>query len=93
MPLRWDLAVRARLPDLGRRRLAHAVRQDLWRMLRDLRGLSPAVEVIRDGWGVEVVAGGRVDGAIPPGTAARVAAMLADPVRRAAWIRSARHGG
>ncbi|MFO6462862.1 hypothetical protein ACK8OR_00595 [Jannaschia sp. KMU-145] len=91
LPLRWDVAAETRLPDLGRRRLAHAVRQDLWRALRDLRGFAPAVEVTRDAGGCHVRAGGRVEGAVAGGLTARVAAVLADPGLRAGWVRAARH--
>ncbi|MEM8850981.1 MAG: hypothetical protein AAGE03_13225 [Pseudomonadota bacterium] len=90
-PVRWDLRVEADLPEMGRRRLAHAVRQDMWRMLRDLRGFVPAVEVTRRAEGLRLTAGGAVDGAVPARAAARIAEMLADPVKRAAWARAARH--
>ena len=91
LPLRWDVAADSRLPDLGRRRLAHAVRQDLWRMLQDLRGFSPAVEVVRAGDLCCLRAGGRVDGRRPPDLPARIIEMLEDPARRAAWVRAAAH--
>ena len=91
LPLRWDVAADAVLPDLGRRRLAHAVRQDLWRALRDLRGFAPAVEVTRRDGACHVWAGGAVDGAVAPALAGRVAAVLDCPVRRIGWIRAAAH--
>ncbi|TFL16715.1 hypothetical protein DR046_18665 [Jannaschia formosa] len=91
LPLRWDVAASARMPDLGRRRLAHAVRQDLWRMLQDLRGFSPAVEVVRANGLCCVRAGGRVDGRRPPDLPARIIDLLQDPHCRAAWTRSAAH--
>lgn len=91
LPVVWDVAVQTHLPDMGRRRLAHAVRQDLWRMLQRLRGFAPVVSVTRDGQGVLVRAGGVVAGRVPSTIEARIAAMLTDPARRAAWAKSARH--
>ncbi|WP_220747918.1 MULTISPECIES: hypothetical protein [Jannaschia] len=91
LPLRWDVWAQTVLPDLGRRRLAHAIRQDLWRALRSLRGFAPAVEVTRDGRLCRVRAGGSVAGRIPGGVSERIAAFLEDPGRRRAWQRSATH--
>lgn len=91
LPLDWTLSVRTRLPDLGRRRLAHAVRQDLWRMLQRLRGFAPAVSVTRDGQGVELRAGGAVQGSVPQGAQREIAALLEDASTRAAWVRAAAH--
>lgn len=90
-PVVWDLSVETRLPDLGRRRLAHAVRQDLWRLLRRLRGFAPAVSVTRDGRGVLLRAGGQVAGAVPGTAQDRIAALLQDRDKRAAWMKSASH--
>lgn len=85
--LRWDLAVSTRLPKLRDRRLARAVRQELWRELRDIRGFRPAVKVTPEVDGVTVTAGGQIDGAFPTAkTEARVAELLNDPSRRARWI-------
>ncbi|MEM8824809.1 MAG: hypothetical protein AAGF30_14480 [Pseudomonadota bacterium] len=91
VPVRWDLRVETRLPEMGRRRLAHAVRQDMWRMLRNVRGFQPAVEVTRVADGLRLVAGGAVAGAVPPDAAGRIAWMLDDRGHRAAWARSAGH--
>lgn len=91
LPLRWDVAADSVLPDLGRRRLAHAIRQDMWRVLRDLRGFSPAVEVRREGGRCHVRAGGAIDGAVPPGLRERLADLLGSPGPRAAWCRAAAH--
>ena len=93
LPVRWDVEARAVLPDLGRRRLAHAVRQDMWRMLQDVRGFAPAVEVTRLANGCAVRAGGAVAGRVPASMAGRIAALLADPVQRAKWTRAAAHRG
>lgn len=91
LPLAWTLSAETRLPDLGRRRLAHAVRQDLWRRLQRLRGFAPVVSVTRDGQGVLLRAGGAVLGAVPGGARQAIAALLEDRDLRAAWIRSASH--
>ncbi len=90
LPVRWDVAAETTMPDVGRRRLAHAVRQDMWRLLRNVRGFRPVVEVTRVGGGCHVRAGGEVAdriGDIP----ARVQAMLDDGTHRAGWLRAARH--
>lgn len=84
--IRWDVAVTTTLPRLRDTRLARAVRQDLWRELRDLRGFRPAVKVSPGAKGVTVTAGGQVDGTFPrTRTEARVAALLEDPAHRARW--------
>ncbi|MGB3407831.1 MAG: hypothetical protein WBA67_10085 [Jannaschia sp.] len=91
LPVRWDVEARAVLPDLARRRLAHAVRQDLWRMLQNIRGFAPAVEVTRTEVGCAVRAGGAVAGRVPATLAARIDRMLHDPAQRASWVRAAKH--
>jgi hypothetical protein len=91
LPVRFDLRAETVLPAaVGRLRLAHIVRQDLWRMLRDLRGFAPVVRVRRVAAGLHVVAGGAVAGRVPPGSGARLAALLDDPRLRARWMRQAR---
>lgn len=92
LPPRFDVVAETRLPAMGRRRLAHQVRQDMWRALRRLRGFSPVVEVSRDGDGLRLRAGGRVAGGCPPATSDRIAAVLADPGNRARWARFAGRG-
>ena len=89
LPPRFDVVAETRLPAMGRRRLAHQVRQDMWRALQRLRGFSPVVEVTRDGDAVRLRAGGRVAGPCPPNAAARIASVLADPGNRARWARYA----
>ncbi|SFN57575.1 hypothetical protein SAMN04487859_10569 [Roseovarius lutimaris] len=90
-PVRFDLAVATRLPKGGRRYLAHLIRQDMWRALQTLRGFIPAVRVTRSYGGLEVVAGGEVQGRFDRADAeARIAAVLEDPANRARWMRRAR---
>lgn len=90
LPLRWDVCAQTRLPDGRRGRLAHQIRQDLWRALQRLRGFAPAVSVERSEGGLLITAGGAVAGAIPPGTQSRITQLLADPALRARWIAGAR---
>jgi len=86
LPVRLDLAAETVLAGaVGRRRLAHLVRQDLWRALRDLRGFAPVVRVRRVAGGLHVVAGGAVAGRVPPGAQAHIAGLLEDPRHRARW--------
>lgn len=87
LPPRFDVVAETRLPAMGRRRLAHQVRQDVWRALRRVRGFSPVVEVTRDGAGLTLRAGGRVAGACPPALTDRIAGVLSDPANRARWAR------
>ncbi len=92
-PARFDLAVEARLPLMDPLRLAHQVRQDMWRRLQRLRGFAPAVRVTRDGDHLHVTAGGAVNGPIPRAQAeAAIRAVLDDPANRARWRRFAGRG-
>ncbi|MCB1358144.1 MAG: hypothetical protein KDK53_17190 [Maritimibacter sp.] len=91
-PVRFDVSAETFLPPALAGRIAHQVRQDLWRALRRLRGFAPVVAVTPRADGLRVVAGGAVAGAIPPGTAARIAAVLDHPGNRARWIAHARRG-
>ncbi|WP_424975456.1 hypothetical protein [Dinoroseobacter sp. S124A] len=89
---RMDFAVEQRLPKVrSRRRLAHQIRQDVWRALRALRGFSPVVRVHPDPAGIRVEAGGQV--AARPFPKARCEAilhdLLSDPQHQARWMRHA----
>ena len=88
VPVRFDLAVRTCLPEAGRLRVAHRVRQDLWRALQALRGFAPVVRVERTGAGLEVTAGGQVAGAFSRAHAeGKIRAVLEDPRNRERWVR------
>ena len=90
LPLRWDVAAETALSHAGRLRVAHQVRQDLWRALRGLRGFAPAVRVAHAGAGLAVRAGGRVAGPLDRAfVEARIADLLADPAARARWLACA----
>jgi len=91
-PARFDVAARASFPPLRRGRLAHLIRQDLWRALQSLRGFSPVVRIAAMPGGLMVTAGGRVAGPVAPNVQRRIAALLDDPERRARWITNARLG-
>ncbi|RED14288.1 hypothetical protein POI8812_02701 [Pontivivens insulae] len=86
---RLDVAARISLPLAARGRLAHQIRQDLWRELRALRGFSPVVRITRSNRGLDVLAGGQWDRAVP-GIAARIEAVLNDPLRQQRWLAHAR---
>ena len=89
-PQRFDVSAETRLPDARPARIAHQVRQDIWRALRRLRGFTPVVSVTPDAAGLRIVAGGAVAGPIPPGTGAAIAAVLEDRGNRARWLAHAR---
>nr|WP_299598686.1 hypothetical protein [uncultured Tateyamaria sp.] len=89
LPPRFDFTVSTVLPSGRAVRLAHQIRQDLWRALQMLRGFSPVVrlEQIAEGW--QVIAGGRVAVPVTTAVTARAQAVLDDPSNRARWVRSA----
>jgi len=92
MPVRFDLAVETILSGVtGRRRLAHLVRQDMWRALQSLRGFAPAVRVRRDARSMHVRAGGAVLGRFDrTGYEALIAQVLEDETNRARWMGGVR---
>jgi hypothetical protein len=90
--VRFDVSAETHLPAAPPARVAHQVRQDLWRTLRRLRGFAPVVSVEPDAAGLRVIAGGAVAGVIPPGTGARIAAVLEHRGNRARWLAHARRG-
>ena len=88
----FDLGAETVLPPVrSRGRLAHQVRQDLWRALQGLRGFSPVVAVTHAPTGTILRAGGQVAGrGVPKAHAeARIAALLEDAGHRARWLRHA----
>lgn len=88
---RFDLAEAAWIPgdDLIRSRLAHQIRQDMWRRLQRQRGFCPAVRVTAQDGGYAIVAGGAIAGRVTDRARAVIADMLQDPTLRARWIRNA----
>lgn len=96
LPARIDVAAETVLPAADPLRLAHQIRQDLWRQLQNLRGFSPVVEITaadtETGQGLRVRAGGQVAGRVPANAAGLIADVLEDPANRARWIRHASRG-
>lgn len=91
LPARFDLSVSTRLPQGSRLRVARQVRQDVWRALQNLRGFAPVVRVERCEGGLEVTAGGQVDGPFSKAHAeAKIADVLENPANRARWVRGRR---
>lgn len=91
---RMDVGVRAFFPAVSRRRLALQIRQDLWRALQDVRGLSPVVAISQASGALEITAGCQLNGAAPrERIAATIAELLTNPDHRHRWIAHAgRHG-
>lgn len=99
LPVRFDLSaatvLQAGAYPVSRERLAHQIRQDVWRALQGLRGFSPVVQITRDmaAGALRVVAGGALldqQGSAARGRAeALIAEMLEDPAHRARWMRHA----
>ena len=70
-----------------RLRLAHQIRQDIWRACRATRGFVPVVQVSTDGSQTAIRAGGSLttrSGHIPA-IEARIAAVLDDENNRRRW--------
>lgn len=100
VPVRFDVRAETLLPAGSALRLAHQIRQDVWRALRMVRGFSPAVHLRAQAGGWHVTAGGRLSAlgsGSESGPAAglvhlartRIEDVLEDPARRARWIRCA----
>lgn len=90
LPPRFDFAVQTQLPQGNPRRLAHQIRQDLWRALQRVRGFSPVVQLDQTPEGWAVTAGGRASGKIAPTTSAKASAVLEHAGNLARWLRHAR---
>lgn len=89
LPARFDICAETWLPLADPLRLAHQIRQDMWRALRRIRGFSPVVRLeARDG-GLAVRAGGRARAPVPPETGVRIAEVLEAPANRQRWLRHA----
>ncbi|MEM1266882.1 MAG: hypothetical protein AAGI50_12795 [Pseudomonadota bacterium] len=87
---RLDISVSREMPaPASRARLAHQIRQDLWRALRDVRGFSPVIVVEHRDLMACITAGGWLLRPAPPGTASRIARLLDDPGLRRRWLAQA----
>lgn len=96
LPAQFDLcgetALRVARP-VSRTRIAHQVRQDLWRALQHLRGFSPVVQVGQGDGLLTIRAGGRLSAATSQTAALRqLHAVLDDAANQQRWINHAGRG-
>jgi hypothetical protein len=98
LPARFDvsasLVLQGQGRGIGRARLAHQVRQDVWRRLRDLRGFRPVVRIARAGDSLHLTAGGALQDGVPAAALRlRIEDMLrdllSDPAHQSRWLRHA----
>ncbi|CUH81067.1 hypothetical protein TRM7557_03221 [Tritonibacter multivorans] len=92
LPARFDVQAATTLrlqagQGLSLSRLAHQVRQDMWRAVQRVRGFSPVVQVTLSEAGAEIIAGGRAPSPIAPGLAGRIQSVLEDPQKQMRWMR------
>jgi hypothetical protein len=92
LPPRFDVAVTVEMPLADALRLAHQIRQDVWRAVQRVRGFSPVVKIKQQDDGLLVTAGGRVAGRVPGNLADEIKAVLEDGHKRSRWLRHARRG-
>ena len=92
IPARFDVSASTTLPHGSGTRLAHQIRQDMWRALQSVRGFSPTVHLQASGAGWDVTAGGRLMGPPAESMTQRIADVLSNPENRARWVRLARKG-
>lgn len=85
----FDVAVSVELPLADPLRLAHQIRQDMWRAVQTVRGFSPVIRVEPCEAGLRVTAGGRVAGRVPGNLEPKIAAVLEDEAKRSRWLRHA----
>lgn len=95
----WDLSADAFLPrpavisPVIRRRIAHQVRQDLWRALRHLRGFVPVVRVEEGAGGLAIRAGGRLlTGRPAMRDTDRIAGVITNEKNQRRWTAFAAQG-
>lgn len=93
LPARFDVAATVLLTGgagLSKARIAHQVRQDMWRAVQNLRGFAPVVRVRDQGADLEITAGGTVAGRFPKqATEARIAEVLSRKDHQIRWARHA----
>ncbi|MEP2783760.1 MAG: hypothetical protein ABJP33_15250 [Pseudoruegeria sp.] len=92
LPVQFDIEAETTMPTVLRGRLAHQIRQDMWRKLQSLRGFSPAVEITSIEGGLRVRAGGRVSANPFPKAKleAQIQELLNSESHRSRWLASAR---
>lgn len=89
-PVQFDLLAETILPICRSQKLALQIRQDMWRILQNLRGFLPAVEVTGHAMGMHVRAGGQLTCSVHIRYAQlKLQDMLDDPTYRQRWINYA----
>ncbi len=87
LPARFDFRATAQFPRVGKLRLAQQVRQDMWRLLQDVRGFSPVIHLEEMDHGLMLCAGGRVEGPAPRAKLeSKLAELLDSPRHRQRWL-------
>ena len=90
LPVQFDLLAETNLPPCRSQKLALQIRQDMWRLLQNVRGLLPAVEVTGRETVIYVRAGGQLTCSVHVRSAqAKLQDMLDDPTYRQRWINYA----
>ena len=60
LPARFDISRELLMPLMSAPRLAHQIRQDMWRKLQSIRGFLPVVEITHRGAHLHIRAGGEL---------------------------------
>ena len=85
-PLSFDLLAETNFPVCWPKTLAFQIRQDICRLMQNLRGFLPAVEVIGNVFCMHVRAGGQLTCSVHVQSAQiNLQNMLDDPVYRKRW--------
>ncbi|WP_306132100.1 hypothetical protein [Roseivivax marinus] len=93
-PPRFDVSAEGTFPRVSSRKLAVAIRQDLWRKMKRLRGFSPVVTITHNDEFFSVRIGGRVGKApVSESVQTMLEDLLTSPTHRAAWRKWAGRGG
>ena len=92
LPARFDVSADAQFPLACPKRLAQQIRQDMWRVLQNVRGFSPVVRVEQQGDGLLVTAGGQASAPISGSIEYQISELLNDATRRKRWLNWAKIG-
>jgi len=91
---RLDVSAETKLPGAGLSlgRIAHQIRQDVWRACQNVRGFSPVVSITPENGSYKVLAGGQLDQKRPANLhlVSQIDAVLSDPDNRNRWITHAK---
>ena len=89
-PVQFDLLAETIFPLCRSQKLALQIRQDMWRLLQNVRGFLPAVEVTGRETGMYVRAGGQLTCSVHVRSAqVKLQNMLENPAYRQRWINYA----